>query len=37
MPDGSLVLEGLDVCELDDDGRLRRVVMFYGPLPAIAA
>ena len=32
--DESLILEGIDVCELDDDGRLRRVVMFFGPLPS---
>jgi hypothetical protein len=28
------VMEGLDVVERADDGRLSRVVMFYGPLPA---
>ena len=27
------LLEGVDVCELGDDGRLRRVVMFFGTLP----
>ena len=31
--DGSLILEGIDVVERDDDNRLRRVVMFFGPLP----
>jgi hypothetical protein len=31
--DGSLILEGIDVVERDDDKRLRRVVMFFGPLP----
>ena len=34
--DGSLVLEGIDIVERDDDNRLRRVVMFFGPLPATA-
>jgi SnoaL-like domain len=29
----STILEGVDVCELGDDGRLRRVVMFFGPIP----
>jgi hypothetical protein len=32
-PEGQKVLEGLDVVELADDGRLRRVFMFHGPLP----
>jgi len=27
-------MEGLDVAERDGDGRLRRIVMFHGPLPA---
>ena len=31
--DGSLILEGIDVVERDNDNRLRRVVMFFGPLP----
>ncbi len=31
--DGSLILEGIDVVERGDDERLRRVVMFFGPLP----
>lgn len=31
--DRSLMLEGIDVVERDDDSRLRRVVMFFGPLP----
>jgi ketosteroid isomerase-like protein len=34
--DGSLILEGIDVVERDDDNRLRRVVMFFGPLPQAA-
>jgi hypothetical protein len=31
--DGSASLEGLDVAEFDDHGRLTRVVGFMGPLP----
>ena len=34
--DGSLILEGIDVVERDDDNRLRRVVMFFGPLSPAA-
>jgi hypothetical protein len=34
--DGNLVLEGIDFGELADDGRLRRIVGFFGPLPAAA-
>ena len=33
-PDGTPVLGGLDVAEVADDGRLRRVVGFFGPLAA---
>jgi hypothetical protein len=33
-PSGNNVMEGLDVATRDGDGRLRRVVMFHGPLPA---
>jgi|SRR5581483_4309030 len=33
-PDGSPVLAGLDVAEVAGDGRLRRVVGFFGPLAA---
>ncbi|CAN5734788.1 hypothetical protein BH20ACT2_BH20ACT2_22490 [soil metagenome] len=32
-PDGTIALTGLDVAELGDDGLLRRVVGFLGPLP----
>ena len=32
--DGRSVLEGLDVAERTADGRLRRILMFHGPLPA---
>jgi len=31
---GASLLEGLDVGEQAEDDRLRRVVMFFGPLPA---
>ncbi len=33
-PQGATVLEGIDVAELDGDGSLLRVVMFFGPLPS---
>jgi len=33
-PDGAVALAGLDVGELADDGRLRRIVGFFGELPA---
>jgi SnoaL-like domain len=29
--DGNVVLEGIDLGELADDGRLRRIVGFFGP------
>jgi hypothetical protein len=32
--DGSLVVEGVDFGELAPDGRLRRIVGFFGPIPA---
>ena len=31
--DGSELLDGMDFAEVAEDGRLRRVVMFFGPLP----
>jgi hypothetical protein len=31
--DGDTILQGVDVVERDEDTRLRRVVMFFGPLP----
>ena len=31
--DGSAILEGIDFVERGEDNRLRRVVMFFGPLP----
>jgi hypothetical protein len=33
-PEGNEIMEGLDVAERDRDGRLRRILMFHGPLPA---
>lgn len=30
---GHHVMEGIDVAERVDDGRLRRILMFHGPLP----
>jgi hypothetical protein len=35
-PDGAVAVGGLDVAQLDADGRLRRVVGFFGPLPDAA-
>lgn len=32
--DDSVVLEGVDIADLGHDGRLRRIVGFFGPLPA---
>jgi hypothetical protein len=31
--DGATLLDGVDFAELGGDGRLRRIVMFFGPLP----
>jgi hypothetical protein len=31
---GSTILEGMDVAEFNPDGRIARLVMFFGPLPA---
>jgi hypothetical protein len=31
---GDTAIEGFDVCELADDGRLQRIVGFFGPFPA---
>jgi hypothetical protein len=33
--EGNTALVGLDVVEHDADGRLQRIVMFHGPLPAL--
>jgi hypothetical protein len=32
-PSGNDVMEGIDVAERGGDGRLRRILMFHGPLP----
>jgi hypothetical protein len=34
---GNELMEGLDITERDDAGRLHRIVMFHGPLPAASA
>jgi hypothetical protein len=33
-PEGAVALAGIDVGELADDGKLRRITGFFGPLPA---
>ena len=33
-PDGEVAIKGLDVGELGEDGRLRRITGFFGELPA---
>ena len=33
-PDGAVAITGLDVGELAEDGRLRRITGFFGDLPA---
>lgn len=32
LADGSSLPEGVDVCEVADDGRLQKIVGFFGPL-----
>ena len=32
---GNTALGGLDVVEVGGDGRLQRIIMFHGPLPAL--
>lgn len=32
-PSDATVLEGIDIAETGDDGRIRRIVGFFGPLP----
>lgn len=34
-PDGAVALRGTDVADVDGDGRLRRVVGFFDPMPAL--
>src|SRR4029079_15222953 len=36
-PDGSVTVTGIDVGQLADDGRFRRITGFLGDLPALAA
>ena len=31
---GNRVMDGLDIVELADDRRIRRILLFHGPLPA---
>lgn len=33
-PAGAVVLEGIDIAQVDDQGRLQQVTGFFGPLPA---
>lgn len=33
-PDGGTRMEGIDVGELAEDGRIRSIVGFFGPMPA---
>jgi hypothetical protein len=33
--DGRVLLPGLDVTQTDDDGRVTRVLGFFGPLPSL--
>jgi hypothetical protein len=37
LADGTALPEGIDFAELDDDGRLTRIVGFFGPLAAAGA
>src|SRR5581483_9405197 len=36
-PDGTVTVAGIDVGQLSDDGRIRRITGFLGDLPALAA
>ena len=36
-PDGTVAVAGIDVGQVADDGRLRRITGFLGDLPALAA
>lgn len=36
-PDGATIMDGIDVGELGPDGRLRRIVGFFGPFPSLDA
>jgi hypothetical protein len=35
-PDGAVAVSGIDVVQFDDDGKLLRVVGFFGPLEPVA-
>ena len=35
-PDGSVAVSGIDVVQFDEDGKLLRIVGFFGPLESIA-
>jgi len=35
-PDGAVAVAGTDIVEIDDDGRLTRIVGFFGPLASAA-
>jgi hypothetical protein len=34
-PSGAVALEGIDIAEVDPEGRLAQVTGFFGPLPAL--
>lgn len=34
-PDGKVLMEGMDYGELDEDGRIRLIVGFFGPFPPL--
>ena len=36
-PDGATIMDGFDVGELGTDGRLRRIIGFFGPFPSLDA
>ncbi len=36
-PDGALVLEGIDIAQVNAQGRLQQVTGFFGPLPTLEA
>ena len=35
-PDGTVAVSGIDVVQFDDDGKLLRIVGFFGPLEPVA-
>jgi len=35
-PDGTVAVSGIDVAQFDDDGKLLRIVGFFGPLEPLA-